>query len=418
MSAYTMNYENTLQKSIPNKRIDYKSVIFLIYTFFVLVIYMMPYFKFKVPYKAAAAAMLLSLPILAFYDDKAFKFSATLAIVSLLMIVQNIIVGMDSVDAINEGIRNIRFFLPALWGYFFLRKCSNKKGNIVFFVAFLIMIGFVLFKTISALNQNPMIARILAQDKTTSSSSINTYRLSNVGGFEFSYMMGVLALCFLWVFIASKNLLLKIINIVMYILSFYYILQSQYMTLLILTFAGSVLLLFLCKKNVAFRIVIVALGLLVIFNIVNILIGLSTLFKGGLLGMKFEQIAKSLETSNSNELGRRPELLMEGVRAWINSPILGSYNSGLNAHSFLMSILAQNGIIGMISVGYLFLSTINLIGSQVRLYKNGKTLFCCTILFLLMLSVLNPIGYVFEVVIAVYFITPIIIKMFSTRLDA
>lgn len=417
MSAYTMNYKKTLQTNIPSKKIEYKSIVFLIYTFFVLVIYIMPYFKFKVPYKAAAFAMLLSLPILAFYDDKAFKFSVALVVISLLMIVQNIIVGMDSVDAINECIRNIRFFLPALWGYFFLRECNNKKGNIVFFAAFLIIIGFILFKTLSALSQDPMIARILAQDKSTSPASINAYRLANVGGFEFSYMMGVLSLGFLYLFMVLKNLVAKTMNIALYILSFYYILQSQYMTLLLLTFAGSILLLFLCKKNIFFRITIIIIGLFVVFNIVNILGSLNTLFKGTVLGIKFDQIARSLETSNSKELGSRPTLLMEGIHAWIDSPIWGKFDSTLNAHSLFVSTLARNGVIGIISIGYLFVSAIKLIASQIYQYENGKSLFFCAVLFLLMLSVLNPIGYVFEVVIVVYFITPFIIKMFSIKHD-
>ena len=412
MSAYTMNCKKTLQTSIPNRKIGYNGIFFLVYTFFVLIIYIMPFFKFIVPYKLAAAIMLLSLPVLAFYDDRGFKFSIALILISLFMMVQNVIVGMNSVDAINECIRNIRFFLPALWGYFFLCECNNKKFNIFFFAMFLIMIGFILFKTMDALRQDPMIARILAQDKSTSSNNVNTYRLSNIGGFEFSYMMGILALCFLWIFVVSKKIILKIINIVLYILSFYYILQSQYMTLLILTFAGSILLLFLCKKNLAFRIVIVLLGVLIVFNMVNILTTLGSFFKGGLLGTKFEQIAKSLETNNSKELGRRPELLMEGLRAWINSPIWGSFDSGLNAHSFFISVLAQSGIIGISLIGYLFISAVKLIYSQIRQYEKGRPLFFCTILFLVLLSVLNPIGYVFEVVITVFFITLTVIKLF------
>jgi hypothetical protein len=102
--------------------------------------------------------------------------------------------GKELLEAMNEGIRNIRFFLPVFWGIYTLRYCSRKQ-KILFLLFISCLAVFILLNTTSALASDPWLARRLAQDKSSSSDEINRYRLQNIGGFEFSYMMGIVTLC-------------------------------------------------------------------------------------------------------------------------------------------------------------------------------------------------------------------------------
>ncbi len=415
MSTYTMNQCNSIRSNRNNSK-SWQNTIFLLYTFFVSLIYILPFFKYVVSYKIAAILMLIPLPFLSFFDNNAFKFSVILLVFSAVSFIQNALLGMETVDAVNEAVRNIRFFLPALFGYAVLNRREEKRSKCVFLIAFLFVIGCILLKTSMALNKNPMIARILAQDKSTSSASINAYRLANIGGFEFSYMMGILALAFLELAYYVKKSILKIVYILLYIASFYYIIQTMYTTLLILAFLGSVLIVFVNSKNLIFRICLcVFAGLFLIFlpTVLQFLVGL---FKNSsVLSYKFELMLKALTDKNVNELGRRPELIMSAIQNWIESPLFGVYDSQSNAHSLFFSLLERNGLLGISMWIYIFIQAFKLIKNGLPLEKRDVFFIGLIFCYVFALSILNPIGYVFEVTIAAFFVVPMGIAYFAKQ---
>lgn len=139
----------------------------------------------------------------------------------------------------------------------------------------------------TGLEGDPWIARILAQSTATSSSQINAYRLRNVGGFEFSYMMGIITLCFVWLALNAPKRWVKVAGVLLTILGFYYILQCQYTTLLLLTFLGTVLLLFRRAHSWKVRILLVIGCIALVIGFVPLLYYLSELFTGSLLSSKF-----------------------------------------------------------------------------------------------------------------------------------
>ena len=407
MRAYINNQCNSIEINGSNRVIK-RNTIFLLYIFLVTVIYVMPFFKYAVPYKIAAVLMLIPLPFLAFYDNTAFRFSLVLVVVSTFSFIQNSLMGMDIVDAANELIRNVRFFLPALWGYCFLSKGLNKKETGLFLLAFLIIVGFILVKTSVALNDDPMIARILAQDKSTSSDSLNAYRIANIGGFEFSYMVGILVLAFLELAYYLTKPILKIACVALYIVSFYYVIKTMYTTLLILAFVGSVAIIFFNTKSRVFKIILFILAIVFLVFLPTILQLLAVVFKGmPVLSYKFELMLKALTDKNVNELGRRPELILNALQNWAESPIFGVYNPQSNAHSLFFSVLEGNGLFGLILWLYLFVQSFMLVRKGLSSEKKNNRFVNLIFCYVAILSVLNPIGYVFEVTITAYFIIPI-----------
>lgn len=388
--------------------------IFIFYVALTIMIYILPSMKIKVPYMIAALLMLASFPFLITSSERTFKYAMGLLFCSLFYIIRYAFFSTYELsDAINEGIRNMRFFLPVLWGAYALNYLDKRQCRLFLFCFFALVI-YILFNTLIALEREPEIVRLLAQSTASESGAkLNSYRLSNIGGFEFSYMMGIIALCLMWLFLSGKNFWVKTGALISYAVTFYYILQSQYTTLLLLTFIGTVILLFLYHKNIVFRIILVIVGVILIFNIVDIFDYLSGLFNESILGTRFQRIANSLKTGSSDELGSRPELLKNGLITWLRNPIFGSYNEKLNTHSLIVSILAQTGLVGLGIWIYLVYCSYKLLRKQIKKYKSGLSLFYCATGFLVLLSFFNPIGYVFEVTIAVYFLVPVFIKLFA-----
>ncbi|MBO7149892.1 MAG: hypothetical protein J6V71_03250 [Clostridia bacterium] len=387
---------------------------FAIYTIITMCVYILPALKIKIPYVIAGPLMLISLLVIAMLDDELLKYSLILVFISFCFFTLNLMNKVSLTNAINEMIRNIRFFLPVIWCVYCVKNVDENRQKVVLF-AFLFIAGFIMIKTLTALAEDAMIARLLAQGKETSDSKINSYRLSNIGGFEFSYMMGVLDLCSLWVFLNRKEVWVKIISIGAYILIFYYIIQAQYTTLLLLTFVGSVVLLFAYYKNIWFRILLVFFSVLLIYFIGDIFSILADLFSNVLLGAKFDQLAEFVKYGSAEELGSRPELIRHSFETWLMNPILGADASKLNSHSLIMSTLAGTGLVGFSLLAYLFYKSYKLIDGYLLEYNKGKSLFKCSTLFLIALAFFNPIGYVFEMTIITYFILPICIKSFANK---
>ncbi len=389
---------------------------FVCYLILTILVYILPAMKLSVPYILAALLMCSSLLYLMLKDNDIIKYMVVLLFISLFFFFRYAFYSSYTlVDAMNETVRNIRFFIPVLWGVYILRNCDVKLIRIILIV-FFILVVYILNNTLKALEQNSEIARLLAQGTASDSGAkLNSYRLSNIGGFEFSYMMGIVALCLMWLVTTQKKLWIKCLALILYCLSFYYILQSQYTTLLLLTFLGSVILLFVQTKSMFLRVIIALLSLLLVIYIVDVLYYLSDLFNGSVLQSKFIKIAKSITQGDTSELGSRPELLKEALLEWSNNPIFGSYDKNLNAHSLIMSTLANTGVVGFGFLVYLAVASFKIQKKFLTGYKIGLPLYYCVTGFIILLSFFNPIGYVFEITIVGYFIVPIFIKALNTQ---
>lgn len=387
--------------------------LFALYTIITMCIYILPALKLRIPYIFAGLLMLISLVIIALQDKEMFKYSAVLIISSFYFFLLYLIRNMTITDSINEMIRNIRFFIPVMWTIYAFERLNRKHIKMIL-ICFLVMATYILYNTLTALGENPEIARLLAQGTASESGAeLNSYRLSNIGGFEFSYMMGIVSLIVMWMFLIQKKVWVKIVLLACYVLIFNYILQSQYATLLFLTFAGTVILLFLFNKNIVLRLFLVLFSLVLIFNITDIAFYLSNLFKGSVLERKFLQIANALVKGTTEELGSRPELIINSFNAWLKNPIFGLDARELNSHSLIMGTLASGGLIGIALFVCLYIISLKLIHATINEYKQGISLFICSSIFLIALSFFNPIGYVFEMTIATFFLVPICIKYFS-----
>ena len=392
-----------------NKR---SAVIFALYTLVVVAIYVLPITKFLFPYIPVAIAMLVSLPVLMLKNERYMNYGVLTLAVSFFLAFIIFAAGESLVGAVNEGVRNIRFFIPVIWGMFALQFCDRKACNwILIFIG--IVLTYIFIKTMIELENDPWIARQLAQGKESSSYEVNTYRLNNIGGFEFSYMIGIVTLCIVWTALSVKKKLVKIVCAVAAILCFYYIIKTMYTTLLLVTFIGALSLIIIKVKSIEAKLFwIFGCFLLVALMFNNLFEWISELFpEESLLSTKFLNIHNAIINDDISEVGSRPQLIFSSLEKWGKNPIFGKFSSNSNAHSMMISMLEHTGIVGFGMWILLFIASFVVLNKQMKEAKLDTRLFTVAFLYLLVLSFFNPIGYVFEVTIAAFFIVPIWAKI-------
>ncbi len=409
-----------MENSLRRKPIDSKdrtATLFVLYAVLTIAVYTLPMLKITLPYMAVALLMLASLVFFMFKNSRWLQWGIVLCATSLIVMAINVMTGaFGLVDSINEMIRNIRFFLPVLWGCFAIKSCSDKQKKFV-----LIMFGavclFILIKTLDALQIVPNVCRDLAAGVSKVSTARTAFRMQNVGGFEYSYMMGIVTLAFVWATVKAKNKNIRIISFVAAVIGYYFIIQTMYTLLLILTFVGTVLILFTSTKNVAFRVFIILFCVFAVVFIEPILEFLADFFSfSSLLHEKFTNMHLAFKFDDVDMVGSRPELLKKGFENWTLNPIFGGKHPVSNSHSLIMGILENSGIIGFgLWVGF-FVKGWKMVKEAMAQKQISTSLFDVVMLYVLLLSIFNPIGYVFEVLFAAFFIIPIwssVVKVYA-----
>ena len=98
------------------KKKDRMISLFNIYAVITLAVYILPYTKFVFPYIPVALLMLASIPLLIWKRNVWINYIVSVVVVSVLLMFLFLFNGESYVNGINEMIRCIRFFLPALDG--------------------------------------------------------------------------------------------------------------------------------------------------------------------------------------------------------------------------------------------------------------------------------------------------------------
>lgn len=394
-----------------------------IYALIVSTCYILPAIKYSVPYVPLALILLFTY-CLTIHNGKIntmFIFPTLISSFGLAIMSFIIMRRGDLIEAINESIRELRFMAPAILCFVMIKKLNKKAMRIVF--AWLsVVVLFICGNTINALNTNSMVARILASG--TVSQEMANYRFQNVGGFEFCYAIGFVAVLFLHIFLQTKKLLLKMISSLVYIYLMYFIIRTQYMTLLLLSICISIIIVYLNfpkrKIKVILLLVIVAL-LIEIPSIMNYLGGLTN-SNESILTAKFMQISQLFSGEDISVIGSRPELYSDAFQNFLYSPIWGNVtmiNGNVignmdKCHSTLLGYLQGMGIIGGALFYYPIFKASKIIERSFKTYSTTSVYtWKCLLLMFILLSILNPIQYCFEICFILFLYIPCGIHIFS-----
>ena len=394
-----------------NRRVKIPVPLFVIYTFITLAVYILPNTKLTVPYIISGSLMLISLPVIMLLDRKYLNYGVVLLLISSYFLVVHILRYPVLTDGINEVIRNVRFFIPILWGAYGIRFVSEKQKKAIL-ILFFLLTAYILYNTMVALEQEPWIARILAQDQSTSSDEVNAYRLGNVGGYPFSYMIGVVAIMVMSLTLKAKKAVYRIIGAVLMVVIYIYIVQTMYTTLLLLTTSACLILLLVQFKSPLVKLSVLILFFVIAVGFVPLLELTKGLFdSGSLLVTKFEQIIASLTGEGIDALGRRPQLMAGAISNWLSSQIVGMYTK-LSAHSLILDFLQSNGLMGFALWIVLFVVAWKLILTELKMANVNPTTFNVAMTYFTVLSFFNDTKWTFDITIAAFFIVPIFCCVF------
>ena len=277
------------------------------------------------------------------------------------------------------------------------------------------MAGFIMIKTLIALEENPLIARLLAQDQSKSDLEVNKYRFDNVGGYAFSYMMGAVFLIVMWMALASKKKLIKILLFVGLIMCYYYIIQAKFTTLLLLVSIGMFVVIITKIRNPLLKCLPIILFVLILVCLPKVLEYIISLFeKNSVLSEKFKQIYDSVTGEGIDALGARPELISIAINNFVKTPIFGgSYTTP--AHSLFFEYLQQGGLVGLFLWLILFCYSWNICLLALRENKIDTKLFNIVATYLTVLSIFNDTKACYEITIVVFFITIVASFLFCKK---
>ncbi len=331
-----------------------------------------------------------------------------LCLASLLIATINLLTGAYALtDAINEMIRNIRFFIPVFWGCYALKHCTEKQRKFVLLI-FGIMCGYILLKTLDALQTVPDVCRELAKSTTYESVSRTSYRMQNVGGFEYSYTMGIVTLGLVWTSVKAQKKLLRVLSMLATIVCYFFIIQTMYTLLLILTFIGTVMIFFFTTRSKIIKTIIIAGSIAMVLFMEPLFKFLADLFSFNFgLEEKFTSMYLAIRYDDVDMVGSRPELLLKAFLNWAKNPIFGGRHVDSSSHSFIMTYLENSGIVGFSVWLTFFIYGWRILRKEIQNYTKELSLFDSVMVYILLLSFFNPIGYVFEVIFAAFFIIPI-----------
>ena len=385
---------------------------FICYLCVVSAFLILPRLQLQTPYVVVACSSLITLLVLFIRRTPWDAFGLYLVGLSSIFLILH---PVTPVDGINEMIRSIRFFLPVLWACYALRYC-DKNHIKVFVVFFIVMIAFICSRTLEALREFPSIARILAQGKSDGSAELNLFRIHNVGGFGFSYMMGVVTISSVGMAIESERVCDRVIWIGAATLSFYFILQTLYTTLLLLTIAGSCYAAVLKVKNKRIKFAIIFLSIFGLFLIPSLLgIIAAILPNDSALPVRLLSLQQALLQGNMALIGSRPARLAQGIKVWLSRPFFGNPKGSIGSHSFVVGTLAQYGIVGMSIFIFMTIFSRKIIMKSLNSSKLPTIPFRASLFYILLLTIMNPIGYLYEITISLFTVTPLLGVMLRPR---
>ncbi len=383
-----------------------------IYLLLYLPLCLLPAIKYSVPYAIAGSFTMIPFAIVALNNLRYRKILIFLVALGMLQATVVLLLNNAPItEIVNEPIRSVRYFVPCI----LLEKVFQfgKRGQKIMWLFTTALIAFVIFQTLYALQKDPAIARLLAQG-TLEDEMLMSYRFQNVGGFGNCY-----ALCLTfatWVYLmfhSSKFMKLVFAAVAIFVL--YFTIRVQYMTMFLLCLVAFLLVIIYSSKNFFTRLSGIVIAIFILFFLSSILRWVASLGVDSTIYIKLTEFADTLDGVNTlGDTTSRTELYKSAFLGFLSSPFFGVTNN-FNAHSTILAIAANSGLIGLFAYFY---------GIK-QMYKTTKTnlqnqnidvkIFNITFAVFLVLSIVNPTHYVYEISTVLLFYIPLTLNVFSKK---
>lgn len=351
----------------------------------------------------------LSLPFFVLYlvsYKRALKdfliFIGVLLAVGLISFVYNYFMQFSA--AMNLSFIMLLCFLPYFMFDYLRRKNNEWELKMVLTLTLLIFV-FVAVRTFIEFSVNPLVSRMLASGDKTDDYLV-AMRNSNVGGFGFSYAVGLFVPLFA-ARIMQNSGRKRFVYIIAYITVFYYCFLCQYTTLVTLNVIFTIVIFIRYKRGFLFNALTLVVGFLLIINFARILKFLSLHLPFDALSKHFESMYIALTTGE--ETTQRLDLMARCLHLFRRNLFFGAdltdtYNKHIinHSHSTYISLLASNGIFGAAAV---LSVTVYLMKNFANAFRDKFVLIMCFIYYIV-LGIVNPNTF-FEITVVMFLMIPI-----------
>ncbi len=323
--------------------------------------------------------------------------------------------------AVNIFQQLVIFTAPVMLATLYLNLNQDRKIYRWFYrlsIVFLVgCIGFVYVRTMRELSVNPTVCRLLAIGKYNSymAEEIQSLRMKNIGGFGFSYAMGIIEIATFYGAVRNKGKK-RIIYALVTLFLLVFVVRAQYMTLLILCVVINFLTSLKFAKSYATKAFIVfAIVLLLVFS-GPITEALAGLISGERLSERMYALSGLLEGDGYNSwrlefikdcLGSISKHLFFGQPDMINNHEAISISA--NSHSTQFKLLVDVGLAGSIIYNFYLFYLRRYIVKLICRTGNNPEPFAMCFLFLWFLSWLNPTFETFELPFVLFLVIPLFI---------
>lgn len=389
------------------RHVSAKGLLISVYAIILLMFLVLPQFKYSITYVRIIFASIPFFVIFFFENNYLRQRSAVILLCFLGITFFRFI--FNTPFEINASMNTSIILYLCILPFFIFEvvQCSNDVKNAkIVAIGIIVMLFLIGFKTFSEFATNPTVARLLAHG-TTDDEYINLLRSKNIGGFGFSYSIGMLV-PYLMQKIVQSNGMKKIGLSIILAIAFSYIILSQYTTLLLLSIFFVIFVLLTRNDNILLKIVVLILTAALLLNLEGIFTYLSTHISLESLSSHFADIAMSLSGGESSS--SRSQLYTNAIELFLQNPIFGvDITNEPNAyiinhsHSTFFGTLASGGIVGTALYYYCYFKIIQLIKDVLGDIEIIKPVFYMFIV----LSVLNPISH-FEICTVVFLLIPLL----------
>ncbi|MCH5191178.1 MAG: hypothetical protein J1F23_03345 [Oscillospiraceae bacterium] len=388
------------------RRISVKSVLLIVYSTILLALLILPHYKYSVTYMViilASAPFVFAYAICDLHILRKIGFIFVwLAIIALLRFMWNTPFYISG--AVNTSII-LYLCILAYFIFEILMMRDNRREIFWVIVITCFMLALIGFNTFREFASNPTVARLLANG-TTEDEYINLLRSKNVGGFGFSYCIGMLT-PYIAMRVARAKWKNKIPGILLLGLLLVFIFYTQYTTLLLLSVFFTACAFVTKSNNMIFKITFLIIFAIVLLELKDIFLYLTIHVKLENLASHFNDLYIMMTSGKSSS--SRTELYGNAFALFLKNPILGADLTDASnayivnhAHSTFFGMLAGGGIVGTGIYYGIFFKVIKNIKSALG---DIKDIFPVFIMFFV-LSFLNPVSH-FEINIVVFMLIPL-----------
>ena len=399
-----------------SKRITFQSVFITVYSAILLSLMILPRYQFNGIYVEIA---LLSMPFLLIYTlfrksvlQKTWQIFVMLILMVMFRFAWNTFLDFNA--AINLSLTLYLYLIP----YFIfeaLQSRNNRTETIAVICVAVLILGLIGFNTLRAFSVEPTVARLLAQG-SNDDEYLRYLRHSNIGGYGFSYAIGMLTPYTAMRITRAKGKK-KIIPCIVLAILFVYIYYSQYTILLLLSFFFTLFVFILKSRNRFWKITLSIALVLLLLSMRGIFSYLASHLPLKTLAMHFEDLYNLVSGQGSES--SRSELYKSAFVLFLHHPIFGANLKDAGeayiinrSHSTFFGILASGGIVGA-GLYYGILYTV--IRNIKRVLGNIRDIQPVFWMFFI-LGILNP-AVLFEITMVVFMLIPLLELLYIRRGD-